>query len=472
MTSPLDSYSCSLDDLRFSDETKARMADSLRAVAAARDAEENVRPKAPARMPTTPLRRPARRTRRWARAAAGLALALVLGGGGTAAVVAGVLPNPADVLSDVFGAAPAQTELLNEVGRPIGASATSNGVTVTAEAVVGDRSNYAVAYSIEFDDPAALEGIEPDEDGTLNYVGDAFLRVDGTMGGGGLPRLYDADPSDNTLQLVQVMGIQTWNGAGIVGRTARFSMSKLEIFTAEGEFVTLATGNWHLKFEMNYKDTTVDLPAGQSTAWQGASVTIDAVAVSSLGVTVDYTVDRRIDDLALPGQMSDEALAEQETAISLPVIVTFSDGTTFDATSANYSTVKRSGGTSAVTKATTFDRIVDTGDIASVTVGGVEIPMSTASQGRLANDLGASASPSPASVRSAGASPLPGAPCRGRQTPAPGPRAARQERSGPSSRGRAASARGRPGVGGASGFSPSPAPRRRRQGRGGASPTP
>ncbi len=31
MTSPLDSYTCSLDDLRFSDEAKARMADSLHA---------------------------------------------------------------------------------------------------------------------------------------------------------------------------------------------------------------------------------------------------------------------------------------------------------------------------------------------------------------------------------------------------------------------------------------------------------
>ena len=378
MTSPLDSYTCSLDDLRFSDEAKARMTDSLRAVAAARDAEESARPQTPARMPTAPLRHPACRTRRWARAAAGLALALALGGGGTAAVVAGVLPNPADVLSDVFGGTPAQTELLNEVGRPVGASATSNGVTVTAEAVVGDRSNYAVVYSIEFDDPAALEGIEPNDDGTLDYVGDAFLRVDGATGSGGLPRLYDTDPGNNTLQLVQVMGIQTWNGASIVGRTARFSMSKLEIFTAEGKFATLATGNWNLKFEMNYKDTTVDLPAGQSTAWQGASVTIDAVAVSSLGVTVDYTIDRRIDDLALPGQMSDEALAEQEAIISLPVIVTFADGTAFDATSANYSTVKRNGDASTVAKATTFDRIVDTGDIASVTVGDVEIPVSAA----------------------------------------------------------------------------------------------
>ncbi|WP_273397778.1 DUF4179 domain-containing protein [Thermophilibacter mediterraneus] len=379
MTSPLDSYTASMDSLRFSDAAKARMVDGLRAAAAAKSTEKNAQVETPAEILTMPAQRPARpRAHRWARVAAGLTLALVLGGGATVAVATGVLPNPADVLSDVFGGAPAQTELLNDVGRPIGASATSNGVTVTAEAVAGDRFNYAVAYSIEFDDPTALEELEFHEGGTLTYVGDAFLRVDGAMSGGGLVRLYDADSGDNTLQLVQVMGVQTWNDAGIVGRTARFSMSKLEIFTDEGEFKTLAAGNWNLKFEMNYVDTTVDLPAGQTTTWQGSNVTIDAVAVSSLGVTVDYTIDRQTRDFALPGEVSDEALAEQAAVMGLPVIVTFADGTTFDATDANGSSAKRDDGTTTVSKATTYDRIVDADDIVSVTVGDVEIPVSVA----------------------------------------------------------------------------------------------
>lgn len=372
MTSPLDSYKTSLDKLTFDEKAKARMASNLKAAVDARAV-------APMRMVEFPEDAGGRRPkRRLALVAACLAAALVIGGGGGIAVATGVLPNPADVFSDVFGGDPAQTELLNEVGRPIGASATSNGVTVTAEAVVGDRSNYAVAYSIKFDDPVALKGIESNEDGTLNYVGDAFLRVDGWTADGGSVQLYDADPSDNTLQLVQVMGVQTGDNASIVGRTARFSMSKLEICTAEGEFVTLASGSWNFKFEMNYKDTTVDLPAGQSAAWQGTGVTINAVAVSSLGVTVDYTIDRPIDDCALPGQVSSEALAEQEAVISLPVIVTFADGTTFDATSANSSTVKQGDGTSAVTKAATYNRIVAVDDIVSVAVGDVEIPVSAA----------------------------------------------------------------------------------------------
>ncbi len=372
MTSPLDSYTASMDGLRFSDEAKARMVEALR------EAEKNARPKAPAEILTMPARRPRRHALRWARVAAGLTLALVLGGGTTVAVAAGVLPNPADVLSDVFGGAPAQTELLNDVGRPIAASATSNGVTVTAEAVVGDRSNFTVVYDVEFDDPSVLEGIEPGEDGTLPLVADATRYVDGASGGGGGSWFYDADPGDGTIQYAETMGFTTWNGAGIIGRTMRFSMSEIRAYDVEGGYTTLVTGDWSLKFEMNYVDTTVDLPAGQKTTWQGAGVTIDAVAVSSVGVTVDYTIDRQIGNLGPSGRLGDEAQAKQDAVLGLPVTVAFADGTTFDATNANAHAEEQGDGTSAVTKTATYDRIVAAGDIVSVTVGDVEIPVSAA----------------------------------------------------------------------------------------------
>lgn len=379
MTSPLDSYTASMDSLHFSDEAKVRMAESLRAAAAAKNAEKNAQSAAPAEVLTVPARRPARpRARRWARVAAGLALALALGGGATVAVATGVLPNPADVLSDVFGGAPAQTELLNEVGRPIGASATSNGVTVTAEAVAGDRSNFTVVYDVEFDDPSALEGIEPGEDGTLPLVAEATRYVDGVNGGGGGSWFFDADPGDGTIQYAETMGFTTWNDAGIIGRTMRFWMSEIRAYDAEGGYTTLVTGNWSLKFEMNYVDTTVDLPAGQETTWQGADITIDAVTVSSVGVTVDYTIERQIGDLGPSGRLSDEAQAKQDAVLGLPVTVTFADGTTFDATNANTHAEEQNDGTSAVTKTVTYDRIIAADDILSVIVGDVEIPVSAA----------------------------------------------------------------------------------------------
>lgn len=378
MTSPLESYTAALDALAYPKGAKERMVANLRAAAeknapAEKDmaaevggaSEKNVL------ADVVPLPRRTRR-RPWVRVAAGLAIALVLGGGGTVAVAAGVLPNPANVLSDLFGGAPAQTELLDSVGRPVGASCTSNGVTVTATAVIGDRSNYTVVFTVERADGEAIEGITSRDDGTL-ILSDATLRVDGTMSASGSSRFYDADPADNAIQLAFTLGATTWDGSSVLGRTARFSMSELSTFSAAGETEVVATGDWDLKFEMNYVDTTVELPAGQETTWQGADVRIDAVEVSSVGVTVEYTIWRQMGDLGPSGQMGDEARAEQDAVIGLPVTVRFSDGTTFDAPSANSTAVKQDDGTTKVTNSVTYDRIVDGADVVGVTVGDVSI---------------------------------------------------------------------------------------------------
>ena len=54
------------------------------------------------------------------------------------------------------------------------------------------------------------------------------------------------------------------------------------------------------------------------------------------------------------------------------------DATTSDVADSNDFVAKSGDGTSTVTEATTYDRIVDVGDIVSVKVGDVEIPVSAA----------------------------------------------------------------------------------------------
>ena len=153
------------------------------------------------------------------------------------------------------------------------------------------------------------------------------------------------------------MGIETQDGSSIVGRTAHFSMGDIHALPDAGEAVAVASGSWSLKFEMNYADTTIDLPAGQSTTWQGSGVTIDAVSVSAIGIAVDYTIDRQTGDLGPSGKMGNEGLAEENAAIGLPIVVTFADGTTFDVTNASSATTKQDDGTSAVVKTATYDRM-------------------------------------------------------------------------------------------------------------------
>ena len=40
---------------------------------------------------------------------------------------------------------------------------------------------------------------------------------------------------------------------------------------------------------MNYDDTTIDLPAGFSVDYNGLSADVESVAISPIGITVDYT---------------------------------------------------------------------------------------------------------------------------------------------------------------------------------------
>ena len=79
----------------------------------------------------------------------GVAAALLM----TMGVGAAVTLTPAgEVFASIFGDSPAQTEILDRMGVPIGASDTADGVTITADAIIGDTYSYAVVYSIARDD--------------------------------------------------------------------------------------------------------------------------------------------------------------------------------------------------------------------------------------------------------------------------------------------------------------------------------
>ena len=113
-------YNEAMDDLRFSPAAKERMAARL---AAAQEQARAVRPQ-----PDVHAARGGKRRWRFAAAAAAtVVLAVGLAGG---AYASGALMGVGNVMDDLFGGPPAQTEVVGKIGRPLGASATSNGVTV------------------------------------------------------------------------------------------------------------------------------------------------------------------------------------------------------------------------------------------------------------------------------------------------------------------------------------------------------
>ena len=119
-------YRKSIDALRFTPEQKRDMVEELLSAGTAR------------RRKTIPMRRILS-----VAAAAALVAALGVGAGAS-----GVLRSAGDVFAGVFGGTPAQTEIIDRIGYPIGASASADGITITADAIVGDTYSYAIIYTV------------------------------------------------------------------------------------------------------------------------------------------------------------------------------------------------------------------------------------------------------------------------------------------------------------------------------------
>ena len=296
---------------------------------------------------------------RFPRAAVAAGVAIALGAGVVTAHATGALGAAAEFLLDVFGEEAAQTEVIGGAAQPAGAGATAGGLTVSADAVLGDDTHYVVVYSLTPDDPTLFEDVPRSDVGTvlLDFSNIAIPENEGAAGGGMGAYFYDADPSDASVQYVQ----QCWAESedGLAGTTAYVKF--VDLFALDPETLkptgdALATGTWELEVPLDYESATIALPAGQTVDFEGATVTVTELSVSPLGIVISYDLEGTPD-------------ATQEfPQMNLPVFVNFADGTSFDAT-----WVGGFGDDTHVTKGASFDRIADAEDIVSVTVGDVTI---------------------------------------------------------------------------------------------------
>ena len=270
-------YRDSMDRLHFTQEQKQEMVDRLMEAG-----------------PVSSVRRPLR-FRRFAAVGAAAALALSLGVAGAT----GALGSAGDAFAGLFGGGHAETEIIDQIGYPIGASATSNGVTITADAIMGDTYSYAIVYSIRRDDGSPLVSDETlaagaERDGLLPLRFRNYGTQVRTSGGGahGSSWFYDADPADNAIQFVEMMTQDQPLKPG----TASVKFQDLSVYTDNDYRTseTLAEGTWRLKFDFSFEDSSISLPAGQSFTLNGMDATLDGVTLSPLSIQVDYTVHQEL----------------------------------------------------------------------------------------------------------------------------------------------------------------------------------
>lgn len=376
MTTNSNDYRHALEHISFTDNAKQHMANSIAQSVASSDA-------ATAQSNFNGTRRKPRIARHPVRTVARIAavtavLAIVIGGAGTA-MATGVLPLSSDMLSDIFDGPASQTEIIDRIGRPVGASCSNNGVTVTADAIMGDKDMVTIAYTLTFDDPAALKKLsEPGENGTIAGSVDGNVYVDGEHGGQGQSWLIDKNPNDSSIQYFAQFSVES---PGLMGRTVRTHINSLVVPRAGKElpeYKKILTGPWDLKFQLNYEDTSVTIPAPKSVNFNGTKATIQEATVSCVGVSVRYNIDRSIEHDNNSGKMSQNMEESMDAVGNIPLIVTFKDGHVEDATShSGYFANKLDNGTTDVHKTWPFSQVCDTDKIASVQIGDTVIPMNS-----------------------------------------------------------------------------------------------
>lgn len=376
MTTNSNDYRHALEHISFTDNAKQHMANSIAQSVASSDA-------ATAQSNFNGTRRKPRIARHPIRTVARIAavtavLAIVIGGAGTA-MATGVLPLPSDMLSDIFDGPASQTEIIDRIGRPVGASCSNNGVTVTADAIMGDKDMVTIAYTLTFDDPAALKKLsDPGENGTIAGSVDGNVYVDGEHGGQGQSWLIDKNPNDSSIQYFAQFSVES---PGLMGRTVRTHINSLVVPRAGKElpeYKKILTGPWDLKFQLNYEDTSVTIPAPKSVNFNGTKATIQEATVSCVGVSVRYNIDRSIEHDNNSGKMSQNMEESMDAVGNIPLIVTFKDGHVEDATShSGYFANKLDNGTTDVHKTWPFSQVCDTDKIASVQIGDTVIPMNS-----------------------------------------------------------------------------------------------
>ena len=280
------------------------------------------------------------------------------------------------------GGGAAETEIIDQIGYPIGASATSNGVTITADAIVGDTYSYAIVYSIRRDDgePLVSQEVLESGDNALPLTFDSHDVTPGNPlavllggGGGGYSRFYDADPNDNAIQFMEV-----WTFSSPI-RPGKVTATFQGLYEASEDYLDkelLAEGPWKLEFHMAFEDSSVSLPAGQDFTLNGMDATLDAVTLSPLSIMVEYTVHQEVPQAERENGLEDGENDPYAPFRDLPIVITYTDGTTLEIDSGN-THIGSGSGRAKCSIGLVFDTIRPLDEVASVTVGDIVLPVST-----------------------------------------------------------------------------------------------
>lgn len=209
-------------------------------------------------------RKPKLKIRRWAAMAA--CFALIISMALTAEATNGTVSN---LLAPLFGGA--QTEIVDEIGVPIGASASVNGYTLTMDAIIGDRYSVMVAYTLSRDDGQPI----PEN---IDFVSRGF-----NGSGYGTKILIDEEDSSTAH-----FHLRWHRNEPILGRIVTATFTDLIIDNGEND-VVVAEGTWQIKYTLRYPDSTEELPVKNFEVVDdgGRKYKVKEIMLSPVGIHLD-----------------------------------------------------------------------------------------------------------------------------------------------------------------------------------------
>lgn len=288
------------------------------------------------------------------------------------AEAAGILTPVSQLLAPIFGGSVAQTEVIDKIGRPINASDTDNGVTISADAILADGYNACIVFTIRRDDGTALLP----EDVTANQLllggyGDVELIK---MGGShGSARFVDAVPGDHEIQWIRCISSDVPLNKGI----CRVTFGDLLCWNEETEEEqAVIEGKWKFRFEVDYEDSSILLGNGETFQQDGLNFTITGIRLSPIAVQVSYQVDSEVQWSNAPsGRLPEEDRRQAQRYLeNVPILLTRKDGRVIDMTNSGGS-IRPENGKSDCTKGDLLEEVIPLEELASISVGGVCFPI-------------------------------------------------------------------------------------------------
>ena len=209
-------------------------------------------------------RKPKPQIRRWAAMAA--CFALIISMALTAEATNGTVSN---LLAPLFGGA--QTEIVDKIGVPIGASASVNGYTLTMDAIIGDRYSVMVAYTLSRDDGQPIP--ENIDFGRRGFSGSGY----------GTKILIDEDDPS-----IAHFHLRWRRNEPIIGRIVTATFTDLVIDNGEDDEV-IAEGTWQIKYTLRYPDSTEELPVKDFEVVDdgGRRYEVKEIMLSPVGIHLD-----------------------------------------------------------------------------------------------------------------------------------------------------------------------------------------